>query len=92
MWNTQSRKVKSPIDSLILDKVARIYTGHYYYHHSITDQGQFNMTASFQKFINEIDTSTLWDPLNNRQPEITCSLEIGNLRNIKVSPINALMA
>lgn len=58
----------------------------------ILSLGQFNMTKSFQIFINEIDPCNLRDLLTTRHPEISHITIPDKLRDVKVFPMNTLMA
>lgn len=57
----------------------------YYFHH-------FNLTDSPPSYINEIDTCTLWDDFNQVYPEIIQIEVPKKLKDIKIFPMNALMA
>lgn len=50
------------------------------------------MSDSFQNFIDEINTYKLWDPLNINFPGIKHIKIPDKLKDIKVFPIDTLMA
>lgn len=55
-------------------------------------ESQFNMSDSFRNFIDEINTYTLWDPLNIKFPGIEHIKIPDKLKDVKDFPMNTLMA
>lgn len=90
--NTIGRTVKSPIDILSLGQGCSGFHGSLLLPPFYNKENHFNMTDSFQNFIDEIDTCTLWEPLNSKYPEIGYISIPDKLKDIKEFPLNTLMA
>lgn len=89
---TIGKRVKSPIDILNLGQ----YFSGFYESLSLplfyNKDNHFNMTDSFQKFIDEIDTCILWEPLNSKYPDIGCISIPDKVKDIKEFPMSTLLA
>lgn len=67
---TTGKRVKSPIDIVNLGQGCSGFYGSLLLPPFYNRENHFNMTDFCQNFIDEIDTCTLWEPLNSKYPEI----------------------
>lgn len=84
-------KVKSSIDILSLGQGCSGFHGSLLLPPFYNKESNFNMTYSYQNFIDKIDTCTLWEHLNSKYPELGYISIPDKLKDIKEFPMSTFM-
>lgn len=87
-----SKTTNPPIDILTLDLGCSGHHGSLLLPPYYNKETHYNMTNSFQDFLNELQTNSLWEQFNQRFPQKTKYKIPPKLKNIKEFPIDTLLA